>query len=84
MKKNLLLLVFPLLIGAGCNSSVNLSNLKYCQTDNDCTIKYNIKYEGNCSAGCFNKDAKSDNSCNLVWESFAPNKTCTCNDNLCS
>jgi len=58
---------------------------KYCKQNKDCTIKYNVNYQGECLAGCFNKETKFDEWCdsNMLWEAFSPDSTCTCQRNKC-
>jgi hypothetical protein len=65
-------------------SGVDMSDLKYCETDDNCVIQYNILYNNQCSAGCFNKNSEVDNSCDLKWEPSSPDKICVCNNNICS
>ena len=56
---------------------------KYCETDEDCEIKYNIRYNNQCSAGCFNKYAEVDEWCNenMKWELII--EDCSCVNNIC-
>jgi hypothetical protein len=60
-------------------------NPKSCETKEDCALTYNMFYEGSCTAGCFNKNAKTDISCNktMVWEAFSPGTKCDCIENIC-
>ncbi len=55
--------------------------VRYCETDSDCVLKYNILFGGQCIAGCFNNDASSDPSCNQAWEPLSG--TCKCVGNQC-
>ena len=61
------------------------SPLKYCAANNDCVIKYNVKYNGKCSAGCFNTIAEIDKWCNenIKHELFPPGTFCECLDGEC-
>jgi hypothetical protein len=61
----------------------SLMNPKFCESANDCVIKYNVRYNEECSAGCFNTAASSDNHCTLVWEMFTPDATCSCFQQQC-
>lgn len=83
----ILLLISLILIGYNQNSKLNsqIPEQKYCNTDSDCTIKYNVKFNGQCSAGCFNSDTIVDEWCNQNnrYESFPPGTTCTCINHEC-
>ncbi len=60
-------------------------NPKSCDIDSDCQIKYNIRYNDKCDAGCFNKNAEVDSWCNenIRYESFPPGTSCECVNNIC-
>jgi Tfp pilus assembly protein PilV len=64
----------------------NKTDYTYCEVNSDCKIFYQVYYKGQCSAGCFNKSIKADlEQCrNTVWESFPPNYTCACKNNVCN
>ncbi len=88
--KRIFFIGFILILAAGCTEigdkgSIDKSGAKYCETKEDCVIKYNVLYNGECSAGCFNTESKVDSQCNSTtkWEPFAPNKTCVCENNKC-
>lgn len=55
---------------------------KYCEINSDCGINYNVKYNGSCSAGCFNNRAQVDKECNeRKWELIGYG--CICQKNQC-
>ena len=58
---------------------------KSCANDTDCEIKYNVKINGECSAGCFNINAEIDEWCNYnrLWEAFPSTQDCICENNQC-
>jgi len=58
---------------------------KYCNTNEDCVVKYNMFYNGQCDAGCFNKDSKTDETCDkaLVWEDLGSDSRCKCIEKTC-
>ncbi|MFH1448631.1 MAG: DUF333 domain-containing protein [Candidatus Micrarchaeota archaeon] len=64
-----------------CAWVCNSQDSKYCESDGDCEVKYNVLYYGECSAGCFNKDTNGDKSCNLAWEQIPD--ICVCENNRC-
>jgi hypothetical protein len=56
---------------------VDDSDEKFCVLDSDCQIKYNVLYNDECSAGCFNTNAQVDESCQMLWEPIAGSCECT-------
>jgi len=56
-------------------------NLLFCNQDADCVIKYNVGPE--CHAGCVNKEAQVNQSCNQQWEQFQLGTYCICQNQKC-
>ena len=58
---------------------VDDSDEKFCVVDEDCQMMYNVLYNDECSAGCFNTNTQVDEWCNqnMVWEPLAGECKCT-------
>ena len=56
---------------------------EFCNFNSDCTMKYNVKVNGLCSAGCFNLGAVTDKECNyqMKWGLMVNN--CICKNHKC-
>ena len=74
-------IVVILIIGAILISNyLKTSEEKDCEQISDCLIKYQVYYNGECSADCFNKNVKPDlDRCgNVEFEPFNPETKCRC------
>lgn len=56
--------------------------VKSCATNTDCSILYNVNYKGKCSAGCFNKNSKIDETCTVEWSKIPG--SCECVNKICT
>lgn len=81
----ILLLSLLIIIGCSQNSKLNsqIPEEKYCNTDSDCRVQYNVLFNGKCSADCFNINVSVDRGCTekYKWELMVNN--CVCKNHEC-